>query len=360
MSNEVFANGREIACKAADGKSIGAFPDVCFTPPQTPATPPGVPVPYPNTAYAKDTTKGSKTVKISNKEVMLKNKSHFKKSTGNEAGRAPKTGIVTRKIQGKVYFTSWSPNVKVEGKNVVRHLDLTTHNHGSATANTGPQVYVDSAATESQEEKCNIEKNKEKEICAQGNPDGSWKEMKDGKEVIKCSEACENAKACVLMPKKDDKQKCCYPDNTGHHLFPNSLLQRKRGDSATNVNGLRKPDDPNAYTEQGGLCVCVNRFAHEGKHKALHDATKEQLVNILEKGGTVTYEQVIKTVTEAHAKTFVNKEGKPQCDPKCIGAQINESISKSKTSDDDEIELRQQDGITRKDYSQFKNIGSGK
>jgi hypothetical protein len=66
MANDVFTNGREISCKVADGKSICAFPDVCFTPPENPATPPGVPIPYPNTAFAKDTASGSKTVKITN------------------------------------------------------------------------------------------------------------------------------------------------------------------------------------------------------------------------------------------------------------------------------------------------------
>ncbi len=131
MPNNVFANGREISCKKADGKSICAFPDVCFTPPdKVPPTPPGVPIPYPNTGFAKDTTKGSKTVKISGKEVMLKDKSHFKTSTGDEAGAAQKKGVLTSKTKGKVYFNSWSMDVKVEGENVVRHLDLTTHNHG--------------------------------------------------------------------------------------------------------------------------------------------------------------------------------------------------------------------------------------
>ena len=66
MANNVFANGREISCKAASGKSIAAFPDVCFTPPdKVPPTPPGVPIPYPNTAFSSDTTKGSKKVKVS-------------------------------------------------------------------------------------------------------------------------------------------------------------------------------------------------------------------------------------------------------------------------------------------------------
>ncbi|MFL6607213.1 MAG: hypothetical protein ACJ8HF_03165, partial [Pseudomonas sp.] len=53
MANEVFANNMEVSCKAADGKSIACFPDVCFTPPQAPPTPLGVPIPYPNTGMAK-------------------------------------------------------------------------------------------------------------------------------------------------------------------------------------------------------------------------------------------------------------------------------------------------------------------
>ncbi|HEY7636890.1 MAG TPA: DUF4150 domain-containing protein [Gemmatimonadales bacterium] len=138
MANGVFANGREIACKAGSGKSVAAFPDVCFTPPLTPATPPGVPIPYPNTGFESDTTQGSKTVKISGKEVMLRNKSYFSKSTGDEAGSAPKKNVVTSVNRGKVYFESWSSDVKFEGENVVRHVDLTTHNHASTPAGTPP------------------------------------------------------------------------------------------------------------------------------------------------------------------------------------------------------------------------------
>src|SRR5689334_22845261 len=120
MGCEVYANGRTIACKAADGKTIAAFPDVCFTPPLTPATPPGVPIPYPNTGFASDTTEGSKTVQISGKEVVLKDKSYFKTSTGDEAGNAPKKGVVTSQIKGRVNFSSWSMDVKFEGENVPR------------------------------------------------------------------------------------------------------------------------------------------------------------------------------------------------------------------------------------------------
>ena len=83
MGCEVYANGMMIACKAADGKTIAAMPDVCLSPPSPPAGP--VPIPYPNTAMASDTTDGSKTVQINGQEVMLKDKSTFKKSTGDEA-----------------------------------------------------------------------------------------------------------------------------------------------------------------------------------------------------------------------------------------------------------------------------------
>lgn len=143
MSNQVYANNMEVSCKAANGKSICAFPDVCFTPPENPATPPGVPVPYPNTGFASDTADGSSTVKISGQEVMLKNKSYFKKSTGDEAGCAAKKGVVTSKNMGKVYFTAWSLDVMVEGENVVRHLDLTTHNHASQPPNPPPTAHID-------------------------------------------------------------------------------------------------------------------------------------------------------------------------------------------------------------------------
>ena len=146
MGNQVYANNMEVSCKAAAGKSICAFPDVCFTPPMTPVTPPGVPIPYPNTGMASDCTDGSSTVKISAKEVMLKNKSYFKKSMGDEAGAAPKKGMVTSKNMGKVYFNAWSMDVKVEGENVVRNLDLTTHNHGSVPGNAMPWPYIDSMA----------------------------------------------------------------------------------------------------------------------------------------------------------------------------------------------------------------------
>lgn len=137
MGNEVFANGNEIACKSGDGKVIAAFPDVCLSPPSPPAGP--VPVPYPDTSFSKDMKNGSKTVKIDDKEVMLKDKSFYKTSPlGNEAAtKSLGAGVVSHVITGKTYFVAWSMDVKFEGKNVDRHIDLTTSNHASPMGNEG-------------------------------------------------------------------------------------------------------------------------------------------------------------------------------------------------------------------------------
>lgn len=156
MGNEVFANGREIACKSGSGKVIAAFPDVCFTPPdKVPPTPPGVPIPYPLTSMASDTDKGTKKVMISNKEVMKRDSSNFKKCAGDDAAQTAKKGMISSKLTGKVFFNSWSMDVKIEGKNVVRHLDITTSNHSSPNANAAvPQIFQDTNSTPSQIDPC--------------------------------------------------------------------------------------------------------------------------------------------------------------------------------------------------------------
>ena len=138
----VFANNLEISGKSVQAQTIAAFPDVCMTPPESPATPPGVPVPYPNFAMASDTEKGTGKVKIKDKEVNLKNKSDMKKTSGDEAGCAAKKGVITSKNTGKAYFNAWSPNVKFEGKPVVRMSDVTTNNHASPVGNSPPWPHI--------------------------------------------------------------------------------------------------------------------------------------------------------------------------------------------------------------------------
>jgi hypothetical protein len=250
VANNVFANGREISCKKADGKSICAFPDVCMTPPENPATPPGVPVPYPNTGFAKDTTKGSKNVKISGKEVMLRNKSYFKKSTGDEPGCAAKKGVVTSVNRGKVYFNAWSMNVIIEGQNAVRHLDITTHNHASPPGNSPPLPYTDTMAVPSAREKsdkeCEDAKKEKKRAC------GSIPQLKKGRKVIKNLDnekmtahlECEEINLRIkgfndcLAARRDVTNKCFDGVTDARHAREEAALES--GKARTEVLATRK------------------------------------------------------------------------------------------------------------------------
>lgn len=264
MSNQVYANNMEVSCKAAAGKSICAFPDVCFTPPQTPATPPGVPIPYPNTGMASDCTSGSSSVKISGQEVMLKNKSYFKRSMGDEAGCAPKKGVVTSKNMGKVYFTKWSMDVKVEGENVVRMMDLTTHNHASFPGNSPTWPYLDEAAFAGDGLCAPVAAKLEKHCAPEASP---FLKNDGGKQVLPASkrkaaitamcanDKCKDALKCVLQPHKSSKasNNCC-DGKTTHHLVPSAdfIPNKRRG----------KVDPKTGYSDVGAPCICAEGDDH--------------------------------------------------------------------------------------------------
>jgi hypothetical protein len=279
MSNDVFANGREISCKAADGKSISAFPDVCLSPPSPPAGP--VPLPYPNTGLASDTSGGSKNVKISGKEVMLRDSSSFKKSTGDEAAtKSLGMGVVTHQIRGKVYFTSWSMNVKIEEENAVRHLDIMTHNHASKPGNSPPWPY--------------------KDATAQSGP-------------------CKGQPSeCKMTPYRPNK---CKKGKTGHHaipvhcfMAPGARALKKAARAKKLYQGCEKYDPGKA------VVVCVSGAGKVKKHGDIHegfDALEDAPAN----KGVWTYKQA----EDAAVKTIAEETG---CNDACIRAQIRHNHRK--------------------------------
>ncbi|KMQ50650.1 hypothetical protein CHISP_2501 [Chitinispirillum alkaliphilum] len=120
MGVTVGVNNMSVVHKGSNGKSI-AFPDVCMTPAGTAV----IPIPYPNIAQSSDTDKGSKKVKCDGNPICLKD-SIFKTSTGDEAGS--NKGVASGKTKGKAEFVNYSMNVKVEGKNVARAMDMMLHN----------------------------------------------------------------------------------------------------------------------------------------------------------------------------------------------------------------------------------------
>jgi hypothetical protein len=339
MGNDVFANGREVACKAGSGKSICAFPDVCFTPPQTPATPPGVPIPYPNTGMDSDTTDGSSTVKVGGQEAMLKNKSYFKKSTGDEAGSAPKKGVVTSVIQGKVYFIAWSMDVMIEGENVVRHMDMTTHNHASPVANTPPQIFaarmamanIKGCEQQAEDVKKACGDNGEKFSCPDQKPlkdaktarqaaktaaGASYKKNKAYLDANKAvdgtiddmtaeheADDCRKKMRCLLSPYEKDS---CCPGQTPHHLVEAGAfhdegrgeMMKKATEQVVFVKSMFAPvsvevvkgpigDVPSRpvvgaekYDQGAAPCVCCEgESQNQGTHKLLHQAQEQSAID---------------------------------------------------------------------------------
>jgi hypothetical protein len=287
MANDVFANNREVSCKKADGKSIAAFPDVCFTPPENPATPPGTPVPYPNTGMARDTTNGSRSVKITGNEIMLKNRSYFKKSSGDEAGSAAKKGTLTSVNRGKAYFTSWSMDVKVEGVNVVRHLDTTTHNHASYPSNSPVWPYIDSQETGFAGP------------CEDDPPD-----------------------PCSLVPYKDG-----CPDNaagekrTPHHVIPAHCFHPP-GYASIRSEFSRETYHSLDYRHSRAPCICVtgeDKSAVGTEHFWLHKLFDAREDARLQSGqaGTWTYGEAKQAAIESVENVC------PECSEDCIATQLD-------------------------------------
>jgi hypothetical protein len=148
MPNDVGANGQSIVTQKSGGKLITG-PDVCKTP--SPGGP--VPIPYPNIAMSSDLAKGSKKVKINGVPACLKG-SNFSKSMGDQAGALG--GVISGKTSGMAEPTTYSFDVKIEGKNVVRNLDLFQSNQ----KNTPPApvmqapIILGAESSEDEEAKC--------------------------------------------------------------------------------------------------------------------------------------------------------------------------------------------------------------
>jgi len=367
MANQVFANGMEIACKAGAGKVMAAFPDVCMTPPENPATPPGVPVPYPNTAMASDTTDGSKKVKISDEEIMLKNKSCFKKSTGDEAGSAAKKGVISSKNTGKVYFIKWSMDVKIEGENVDRHLDMTTNNHGSPTANEAvPWPYIDTQ-TMAEGSKCAGDKEKKDAACSEHEPcpgvlsmnvddlkaqvekqpanriepaksalgnyehPGGARGPKAAETAGEAANECVKRSRCHLRPYNAEKSPTgspgCCPGQTAHHIPPKSCFEGK-----------------GSYNDGKALCVCLegsNQFngSHGKNHAALDYLTVKEFPGSLIASGANAGQVDSSKIGKIKTKRYIQlaaaaTAAQTGCDPDCLEAQLLDSFERDHKIDE--------------------------
>jgi uncharacterized protein DUF4150 len=126
MGATVTVNSPNTVVHANSGGQSPVFPDVCKTP--APPAPP-VPIPYPNIAKSSDASETSTTVEADGQKIMLKN-SVFSTSTGDEAGSVG--GVVSNCTKGKAQFIMYSFDVKAEGQNVPRNMDMMKQNGSSS------------------------------------------------------------------------------------------------------------------------------------------------------------------------------------------------------------------------------------
>lgn len=135
MSNDTLVNARSPVTKKSTG-TVVTGPDVCKTP--TPGGP--VPIPYPNIAKSGDLAKGSKNVSINGAPVCL-DSSNFSTSIGDDAGVLK--GVISNTHKGKAHPINGSFDVKIEGKSVVRNVDMFSGND----KNTLPAPIVQAQVT---------------------------------------------------------------------------------------------------------------------------------------------------------------------------------------------------------------------
>lgn len=120
MTCTVFANGRGIVHTESGGHST-VYPDVCLTPSGDGMKP----IPYSNTGDARDTSEGPTSVTLDGCMPMVKG-AKYRKTSGDEPGTGG--GVVSGVHRQVAEFTSYSFDVKLEGKNACRLGDTLFHN----------------------------------------------------------------------------------------------------------------------------------------------------------------------------------------------------------------------------------------
>jgi hypothetical protein len=293
---------------------------------------------------ASDTTSGSKTVKISGKEVMLKNKSYFKKSTGDEAGCAAKKGVLTSVNRGKVYFNAWSMDVKFEGENVVRHFDITTHNHASLPGNSPTWPFIDSAAFAGTGPCKDVAKGLN-DHCVDKIVPTSGGEVNRVKSIeAMCADPnCEAALKCVLTQKEPSN--CCPqpqpspPTQTPHHIVPAS--QFKKVGSQGGGPLITDSDGNDKYSYNKAPCICEKGTGHStGIHGQIHRETNTLTVEHPSVKPHVPGRRISPDarwkVSDAEQVGAAATAKVTKCDPKCIEQQVRQGHEKMgiKPSDD--------------------------
>lgn len=173
----------------------------------------------------------------------MKDQSTFKKSTGDEAAtKSLGMGVVTHTIQGEASFVAWSMDVKFEGANADRHLDMMLHNEQSNPANTATWNYCDAMVA-----------------------------------AFAAGGKCENMEHLRLQQKREPCPTKNGEPQHGHHLLPARCFYNA------------DPEIPNYDYDMAPVICVTGRTQHMGAHKLCHDWFDSVELGYHENGWDFTY-----------------------------------------------------------------------
>jgi len=208
-------------------------------------------------------------------------------------------------------------DVKFEGENVPRHLDLTGHNEASAPPNAPPWPYLDKMAFGGSGPCKDV---------AKGVATKCGKHVKKSRpasiKAMCADEDCRKARTCVVSPY--DPNNCCPDKKTGkkatpHHIVPKSQFKRmgEEGSPIKLVSGGK-------YRASKGPCICLEGESHsEGDHGDVHAETNtktREAVGVA--SGTQIPDSKRWTVGSAEATGAGAVEEVTGCHAACTEAQV--------------------------------------
>lgn len=224
-------------------------------------------------------------------------------------------------------------DVKFEGANVDRHLDLTLHNEQCNPANTPTWPYMDAASIATTA--CAASAKAVNDACPNSNKPGQTDKdcppYEGGTAAIEFGQDdCVKAKRCMLVPyDRSEKQGGCCPGQTPHHLVPKHHFAGIVG-----------------YDEDQAPCVCVKGHSWHRNEKSLfedcdkthaemhdlQDASERYAIGIIEgmistgedvEGRTpdyaLSYGEIKENALNAHSQVFNDL----QCNQDCMQAQLD-------------------------------------
>ena len=254
----VFANSRKITHKGSGQTEVAGPPDVCKTP--SPGGP--IPVPYVNSAQDSQLAKGSKRTTIEGNPIALAS-SNLRTSTGDEPGTAG-GGLVSGKIKGKLTWGSSSADVLIEGKGVVRFMDVTHHNGNSFNTAFIERGGTGFAYGDDFEKECPLCKKSpeshavKEETAEESSLDVAQKILKDLKtceeQWRRANEAVESAVA--QLRRLIDKNPSVKPATIEARQAQIAALEQARDDHASH-----RRDDSGGYMFGVMVCLTGKKFA---------------------------------------------------------------------------------------------------